>query len=239
MPPQPPGWGHLVSVRAGVAELRCEGVRAFVTPNAAVWVPNGMAYALDLRMPTRLRILYADAARHPHRPFGPVEMTPLLRELVERAVTSGFLDPRDARDEHVLSVIGDELANLRNGSDASVLVIPRDPMLRALVDVRTLHVEPMPTVATLAGMAGLSIRAFERRFGAETGLTPREWFRRIRLAAGLVALASGESVTEAGLACGYASTSAFISAFRALYGMTPGGYRTYVYSSHLLPTLLE
>jgi AraC-like DNA-binding protein len=37
-------------------------------------------------------------------------------------------------------------------------------------------------------------------------------------------LARGTSVTEVALESGYASTSAFVSAFKSLFGITPGQY---------------
>lgn len=224
VPPQPRGWAHLVSVRSGVAELRCERARAFVTPNVAVWIPNGVPYALDLRTACRLRILYADAATCVARGFGPVEMTPLLRELVERAVTSGFLDARTPAHRNVTSVIFDELATLRDAHAASVLVVPHDTVLLALAERIRSQPDGTLGIGAIAAESGMSLRTFERRFAAETGLAPREWIRRARLVAALVSLASGASVTEAGLACGYSSLSAFIAAFRALHGFTPGRF---------------
>ena len=226
MPPQPRGWAHLVSVRTGVAELRSERTRTFLTPNIAVWIPSGVPYVLDLRTACRLRILYADAAAYPPRPFGPLEMTPLLRELVERAVVRGFLDMRTSSDRHVLSVICDELTNLRDANAASVLVFPRDAALLRVAECIVAQPDAVLQTRSLATIADMSLRTFERRFAAQTGLAPREWIRRARLIAALVSLASGASVTEAGLCAGYSSLSAFIAAFRALHGVTPRTFAT-------------
>jgi AraC-like DNA-binding protein len=222
VPPQPAGWAHLVSVRTGIAELRCERIRAFVTPGVAYWIPNGTTYALDLRTHTRLRILYADDCVYPARAFGAVAMRPLLRELLERAMASGFLDARNPGHDHVLSVIGDELAGLSPASAANVLVFPRDPALCAAAERLVANPDHGRSVAGIAESAGMSLRTFERRFANETGLAPSEWLRRARLLAALVMLSSGASVTDAGLACGYTSISAFISAFRRVHGVTPG-----------------
>jgi AraC-like DNA-binding protein len=224
VPPQPRGWAHLVSVRAGVAELRCRRVRTFVTPNVAIWIPSGLPYALDLQTSCRLRILYADEAIYAVRPFGPLQMTPLMRELVERAVTSGFLDARLACDRHLLAVIRDELARLCDANVASVIVLPRDAALLAIAERLGAHPDDTLRIAELAASVDMSLRTFERRFASETGLAPREWIRRARLSSAMLSLASGASVTEAGLACGYASLSAFISAFRAVHGVTPGTF---------------
>ena len=61
-------------------------------------------------------------------------------------------------------------------------------------------------------------------FQRETGLSFRAWRQRLRLLAALTPLERGERVTDVALACGYDSTSAFISAFRQQFGCTPGEF---------------
>lgn len=61
-----------------------------------------------------------------------------------------------------------------------------------------------------------------RLFQRETGLSFRGWRQRMRLLSSLQALEQGQSVTQAALGCGYESTSAFIVAFKGLFGATPG-----------------
>jgi len=58
----------------------------------------------------------------------------------------------------------------------------------------------------------------------ETKMTVGEWRRRLRLLHGVRLLAGGESVTNAAIDSGYASTSAFIAAFKRTFGMTPSRY---------------
>ncbi|MFO6383337.1 helix-turn-helix domain-containing protein, partial [Pseudomonas aeruginosa] len=50
----------------------------------------------------------------------------------------------------------------------------------------------------------------------------RLWRQRQRLLASLNALEAGDSVTGAALDSGYDSTSAYIAAFKGLFGFTPG-----------------
>ena len=222
VPPQPPGWAHLVSIRSGVAMLRCDGRQSLLSPEFAMWVPAGIPYALDLRMRCRLRIVFCAADLHPERRFGSVTMNALLHELIGRAMACGYLDPSRVRDARLLAVMNDELAALADAKGAPALAVPRDAALLAAIERVLAAPEDAPSIAALAQAAGFSPRTFERRFMRETGLTPREWLRRARLITALVALASGASVTEAGLACGYSSISAFIAAYRAMFGRTPG-----------------
>jgi AraC-like DNA-binding protein len=52
----------------------------------------------------------------------------------------------------------------------------------------------------------------------------RAWHRAVRLFRAVELLGSGVSVTEAALALGYASTSAFIYMFRSGTGQSPRRY---------------
>jgi AraC-like DNA-binding protein len=67
-----------------------------------------------------------------------------------------------------------------------------------------------------------SEKTLMRLFQRETGLSFRNWRQRMRLLSSLALLEAGENVTEAALGCGYDSTSAYIAAFKQLFGATPG-----------------
>jgi AraC-like DNA-binding protein len=223
-PPRSGDWAHLVTVRSGTLSLRAAGALVFVTPTVAAWVPEGTAYGLELHARCELRVAYVAPAFAVALAFGPVAYPPLLRELLERAVTSGYLDPGRPRDARVVALIADELAALRDAPAPFALPVPRDPALLAVVETALLarDGEEPPAVAALARAACMSQRTFERRFARETGLAPRAWLRRMRLGGASAALAGGASVTEASLAAGYASLSAFVAAYRRAFGTTPG-----------------
>lgn len=72
--------------------------------------------------------------------------------------------------------------------------------------------------------AHASVRTLERLFRAETGLSLGAWRRRARVIHAMELLADGATVTTAGLATGYATTSAFVQAFRREVGVTPGSF---------------
>ena len=78
-----------------------------------------------------------------------------------------------------------------------------------------------------AAFAGMSVRTLSRQVQAETGLTFRNWRLQHVLLVSLGQLARETSVEEAALTAGYQNTSAFISAFRQVFGMTPGEYRAW------------
>ena len=67
-------------------------------------------------------------------------------------------------------------------------------------------------------------RTFMRAVSAQVGMSFGRWRQQARLFAALEMLAQGESVTEASVAVGYDSVSAFIEMFRKMLGATPQMY---------------
>jgi transcriptional regulator GlxA family with amidase domain len=102
--------------------------------------------------------------------------------------------------------------------------MPRDA--RALNVARLLQADPAreDDIGALAKQAGASVRTLQRLFRDETGMRFVEWRQRLRLLQAITLLEQGASVTEAGAAAGYASTSAFVVMFRSQMGDTPHRY---------------
>jgi len=99
--------------------------------------------------------------------------------------------------------------------------MPRDS--RAASVARMLRRNPARDdgIEALARGAGASARTLQRVFRDETGLRFVEWRQRLRLLQAITLLEQGSSVTEAGAAAGYSSTSAFVAAFKSQIGETP------------------
>ena len=151
-----------------------------------------------------------------------VEISPLLREILRRAMRLRTLDRRVPAERHLLDVLLDELTILP--LVPLDLPLPRDPRgVRAAACIRE---EPAArhTLAEVARAAAASPRTLERLFRAETGLPFAVWRQRARLLRALQMLAEGEAVASAANAVGYESTSAFVAAFRRALGTTPGRY---------------
>jgi AraC-like DNA-binding protein len=61
-------------------------------------------------------------------------------------------------------------------------------------------------------------------YQTDIGLSFRQWQRQVRLLAGLIRLAEGQSVTTVAMDVGYDSPSAFIAMFKRALGATPSQY---------------
>lgn len=79
-----------------------------------------------------------------------------------------------------------------------------------------------PSLAELGRRAGASERTLSRLFGDELGMGYTAWRTQLRLHRAVLLLAEGRTVTQASAVCGFSSPSAFVSAFRAAFGRTPG-----------------
>ncbi|WP_186249145.1 MULTISPECIES: helix-turn-helix transcriptional regulator, partial [unclassified Burkholderia] len=90
------------------------------------------------------------------------------------------------------------------------------------------HLLASPSIAAdldqVAADAGLSRRTFTRQFRAQTGVSFAAWRQQVCMLAAIARLSDGQSVTRVALDLGYASASAFTSAFRRILGDTPSRY---------------
>lgn len=84
--------------------------------------------------------------------------------------------------------------------------------------------EFLTVTAALPTGSGASPRTVERLFRAETGMSFGAWRQQLRLGRALELLARGDSVTAVAIESGYTGTSAFVAAFKASFGRTPGRY---------------
>jgi AraC family transcriptional regulator, glycine betaine-responsive activator len=100
---------------------------------------------------------------------------------------------------------------------------------RGLVDVAALmeanFEEPLSAIE-LADLAGLSLRQVQRMFQKSLGMTPTQYYLKLRLQRARELLVQSEmSITEIAIACGFQSTCHFSKSYRALYSRTPRSER--------------
>ncbi len=214
-------WGQLIYAAMGVMRVTLEGTFWIVAPARAVWAPSGTRHDIRAQGDYSMRTIYIapDIADRLPMSGRAIEVTPLLRELLLRIVKIGMLDDSQQSHEGLIQVLLDELVQAQELPVS--LVLPRDR--RALAVVERLQKEPASRIGLveIATGTGASPRTLQRLFRDETGLRFTQWRRRLRLLHALELLGEGASVTVAGIEAGYASTSAFVAAFRREMGTTP------------------
>jgi AraC-like DNA-binding protein len=235
--------GRAVSLRGGariprhrhdVAQLvyAASGVMTVTTPDGswvvpslrAVWVPPFVEHAIRMMGDVEMRTVYLSRALAATLPRAccVVQVTPLLRELVLRAVTFGAAYAPKGPEARAAAVLVDEI----RGAAVAPLHLPRPADPRALRVVRALEAQPGDPrpLSGWARIAGASPRTLARVFRRETGLGFGAWRQQLRLLRALERLALGDAVTQVALDLGYDSPSAFIAMFRRTLGTSPGRY---------------
>lgn len=219
LPPQNEEWAQLIYATQGSLTVECPmGERVWYVPaRRALWVPAGMAIKLRMRGAVRLRMLYL------HKSLGAggqeahaINVAPLLHEAILEAVRRSVVGWKEPLTGLITELV------VASAEAPLMLPMPRDA--RALRVAKRLMREPgkRARLEEWAREAGAGVRTLERLFASETGMGFAAWRQRLRMLESLRRLLDGVSVAEAAEAVGYESVSAFVVAFKATLGETPG-----------------
>jgi AraC-like DNA-binding protein len=215
---------QLVYALSGVMTVHTPRGTWVVPTHRAVFIPGRVEHSIEIAGEVKMRTLYfaPQVSRSLPSDCCVLGVSPLLRELILHVVALGGLDRRVPTQARLLGVLLDLLQLLPTA--ALTLPQPVDERARhlaALLRERVGDARPLPQ---LVKRSGASLRTMERLFHSETGMSLGRWRQQLRLTEALRLLAAGEAVTSVALEVGYESPSAFVSAFRKIFGTTPGRY---------------
>jgi AraC-like DNA-binding protein/quercetin dioxygenase-like cupin family protein len=217
-------WGQLIYGTSGVMCVSAASKVWFVPPTRAIWLPPKQHHSISMLGDVAMRTLYlapvistALAAE-----VVALEVSPLLREVVLHIHDLEMLAENDTGHDRLAGVLVDLLAEAPIGQ----LCLPMPSDSRAVAAARWMQQNPgeFLDLGSIAKHHGCSLRTLQRLFSRETGLTLNAWRQKARLIYAVTQLSNGKNVTEAALLCGYDSISAFIAAFKKLFGVTPGRF---------------
>lgn len=210
---------QVIHAISGVMRINTEGGIWVVPPGRSLWVPAGMVHEIRCVSLVKMRTayVYGDAPGFPQS-VQVSTLSPLLREILVRLAAG----PSSRQQKHLVALLVDEIA----GGDPEILHIPFSQDRRIFQMSAAILETPgrRHSLADWANELGMSERNLIRCIRRETGLSFRELRRQVRLVASLEKLALGEPVTLVAFDVGFESPSAFIQAFRAVTGKTPGRY---------------
>ncbi|MEZ1319602.1 helix-turn-helix transcriptional regulator [Pseudomonas fluorescens] len=216
-------WVQFSYAISGVLGVHTAEGSYFAPPQWGIWIPAGLEHQVVTSMRAEMRSLYVrrEDCRWAENRCRVLEVTPLARELIKSFCQLPVEYPQgDSPQARLVSVLLDQLASLPEVGFS--LPLPRHQQLLALCNELIETPEHQVTLQAWAQRLGTSQKTLMRLFQRETGLSFRGWRQRMRLLSSLSLLEEGGSVTDTALACGYDSTSAFIAAFKGLFGFTPG-----------------
>lgn len=168
-----------------------------------------------------MRTLYVqpEHARHIKPECHVMFVSPLLRELIMRAMELPALYDDAGMDGRMMKLILDEIARLP--PQPLGLRMPSDPRLLRLCELVLRDLSATASIAQLGAAVGLSARSVTRLFPRETGLSFGRWHEQARLLKAFELFDAGQSVTRVALELGYSGPSAFTKMFRRALGKTP------------------
>lgn len=219
-------WVQFSYAISGVFSVYTSDGSYFAPPQWGVWIPADLEHDVATSMQAEMRSLYVrrDACPWASAQCRVLEVTPLARELIKQfCLLPAHYPEEDSAEARLVAVLLDQLRGLPEVGFS--LPLPRHPGLLRLCNQLIAAPDQTQTLQDWALQLGCSEKTVMRLLQRETGLSFRVWRQRMRLLSSLALLEVGESVTEAALGCGYDSTSAYIAAFKQMFGVTPGELR--------------
>lgn len=215
-------WAQLIFALSGLMCVDTVGEVWFVPRTKAVWVPANSPHCITFKGEVAMRTLYISERRAAgvDQHVQTLEVSPLLRHLIEHIHSIKMLDPRIPTHDHLATVLVD-LIQAAPALDL-VLPLPTDPRAVRLANYLREHPTDKRVLKELAGESGASLRTMQRCFSQQTGLSLDGWRQKARLVHSFSVLTSGNPVSAAANESGFDSVSAFIAAFRRHFGITPG-----------------
>lgn len=216
--------GQLIYASSGVMKVVCVRDIWVVPPSQAVWVPPGIEHEVYFPGKVSLRNLFIDPSASAGLPevCTVFKVSPLLRELIVKAVQVGDAYSPDSSGYRLMMVIVDELGQ----AEQTELHLPmgRDERLLRVMEALLKDPGDRRDLDGFSQVVGASSRTLARLFVRETGLTFGAWRKRLLLQEAIDRLGNGQNVTGVALDLGYQSLSAFIEMFRQSLGASPGQY---------------
>jgi AraC-like DNA-binding protein len=215
---------QLVYASRGVMTVRSRHEIWVVPTHRAVWIPARLPHDISMSGLVAMRALYLRPrlARTLPRRCCVVNVSPLLRELILHACTLGSMRRSVRSQGYLVDAIIDQLKWIP--SVPLQLPLPFDARARRIAALLQANPDERRPLRHLGAQIGASSRTLERLFQQDVGMSPGRWRQQLRLMHALRLLADGVKVTEAALATGYSTPSAFISMFRRALGTTPASY---------------
>lgn len=209
--------GQLWRIAAGLLVIETPLGRSVVPAKHIGWIPPGQQHAAFSESAIEGCAVYLDPA---HCEGLPEEATLFESDDFTDALFSRLSVAGSEYDPRKLILLLEELALA--SQVRFYLPVPTDPRLKNVVRKLLQSVDDNQTVESHASRAGMSVRTFNRRFSAETGMNFVNWRQLARVMQAMEWLAAGKPVGWIALSCGYNSVSAFIEVFRTWTGKTPG-----------------
>ncbi|MGO1794014.1 MAG: AraC family transcriptional regulator [Oceanisphaera sp.] len=213
-------WAQLSYAIHGVINVHTPRGQFVAPPTHGILIPPNIEHGVHCSANTVIRSLYIEARYLPWQSCQVLIIDALLKELIIAFSLFPVEYDEQGAEGRLVAVLLDRLASAKVSH--LMLPWPTSPPLIDCCRYLAKHPDCCQPLAFFSTPLAISDKTLSRAFKKETGMSFRQWRQRNRLLAALPLLESGMRITDVALACGYDSLSAFIAAFKALLGTTPG-----------------
>ena len=210
---------QIVFANDGVSRVVCEGAQWVLPPGRGLWVPAQTEHTVHCVSSVRMRTVYiaGDRTDFPSD-VRVVTVSDLMRETIIRFSKGAAPNLLP----HLTAILIEEI--LRAEVPPLRLVTPADPRIARLFREFCERPADGTSLEEWSRRLAMSRRSLIRHIRAETGMSFRALRRQTRIVAAQERLALGKPVTAVAFDVGFESASAFIVAFKAITGVTPGQF---------------
>jgi AraC-like DNA-binding protein len=215
------GSDQLIYAVRGLMEVHSAQSVWLMPPTFALWVPAGTQHSIRMSAAVSMRTLYLrpGIARREDANCTVLSISPLLRELILETVQIGKL--RSRTSDHCALRDLTALRIARATSIPTQIRMPREHRALGVATKLLNRLTEAPSLQILCKEVGVSTRTLQRLFRNEVGVDADSWRQQVRLTRAIEYLIAGKSVKQVAFAVGYSQPSAFVAAFRRVYGKTP------------------
>ncbi|WP_319237629.1 helix-turn-helix transcriptional regulator [uncultured Propionivibrio sp.] len=212
---------QLITAIRGVMTVEAHDTLWTIPTSHGLWMPAEVSHSVRMDTDVEMHTLYFAAGSVAGAPDDCrlLAVSPLLRELIVRAMDIPPVYDIEGPDGRLMRVIVDEVGRLESAPLS--LRLPADRRLARLC--RHLLETPDNTepIARLGARVGLSERSVIRLFPLETGLSLHRWRQQAKLMRAFALAEQTPSIGAIAADLGYSSPSAFAKMFRKCYGHPP------------------
>lgn len=128
-------------------------------------------------------------------------------------------------DTYLLQFLLELSAQLRHSSPAPDKAVAADPRFSSILSYINQHLQEDLSIERLSGMFYLSPSYLMHTFRKRTGCTVHQYIQQKRLMYAADLIRQGEGITQAAQCSGFSDYTAFLRAFRKMYGCAPSEIR--------------
>jgi AraC-like DNA-binding protein len=212
---------QLIYAIHGAMTIEALGSIWTIPSNYSLWIPAHVVHSVKMDTNVEMRTLYltpgiVDA---PSDECQVRAVSPLLRELIIRAMAIPPLYDEKSADGRFMQVLVDEIQ--RQAQLPFSLKLPQDRRLLEVSRFLLRALDESTSIAALGHRVGLSERSIIRLFPIETGLTLHRWRQQAKLMRAFALAEEGHPIGTIAQELGYSTPSAFAKMFRKMFNQSP------------------